>query len=156
MFQCPVPLATPSDSVPRSKNNHVTGLFRTFLKAHSILWNPFLPCNIDGSRRLSSTTAKLISLVANENVYCARKTYRTSPFHVSSLHNGWDFRSARSPHKSPYSVQVLGHLVLGSAEFDCGGCSDGLPSTRVKTLSSPDRPSDNIRTFPNINLIVSR
>lgn len=43
----------------RSQKSHATDLSRTFLKAHTILSNPFLPCNMDGSRKFSSITEDL-------------------------------------------------------------------------------------------------
>lgn len=37
-------------------------LLNTFLKAHTIRSNPFLPCNIDGKRRLISTAITFADL----------------------------------------------------------------------------------------------
>ena len=45
----------------KSQKSHVTGVARTFLNAYTILSKPFLPCSIDGRRRLISTTIKRVS-----------------------------------------------------------------------------------------------
>lgn len=57
----------PFGSGARSQNNHETDSSRTFLKAHTILSNPFLPCSIDGNRKLSSTTARVSRQRLDEN-----------------------------------------------------------------------------------------
>lgn len=60
----------------------MTGSVRTCLDAHTSFSNPFLPCNIDGRRRLSSmTVVALMSMIDDLGKIFERaeETYDISP-----------------------------------------------------------------------------